>query len=79
MLRVLQPTCQGYSWASVSTPPTMRVLPLATPQLQLLSAGAGEEVVVSITPSVVVVARGAGVVGVWAKIKNREIHISMKD
>ena len=59
------PTCQGYSWASVSTPPTMRVLLLATPQLQLLGTGAGEEVVVTVTP--VLVVRGAGVVGVWAK------------
>ena len=41
----------------------MRVLLLATPQSQLLGAGAGEEVVVSVTPSVVLVATGAGVVG----------------
>ena len=47
---MVQPTCQGYSWASVSTPPTMRVLLLATPQSQLLGAGAGEEVVVTATP-----------------------------
>ena len=72
---MVQPTCQGYSWASVSTPPTMRVLLLATPQLQLLGPGAGEEVVVSVTPSVVLVATGEGVVGVWAKIK-KGINIS---
>ena len=75
VLRVLQPTCQGYSWTSVSTPPTMRVLLLATPQLQLLGPGAGEEVVVSVTPSVVLVATGAGVVGVWAKTKQRNQYI----
>ena len=64
VLRVLQPTCQGYSWTSVSTPPTMRVLLLATPQSQLLGTGAEEEVVVAVTPSVVLLgATGAEVVG----------------
>ena len=39
---------------SVWTPPTMRVLLLATPQLQVLGPGAGEEVVTAGTPVVVV-------------------------
>ena len=43
---------------SVWTPPTMRVLLLATPQLQVLGTLAGEEVVTAVTPVVVV-----GVVG----------------
>ena len=72
VLRVVQPTCQGYSWTSVSTPPTMRVLLLATPQLQLLGMGPGEEVVVTVTTSVVLMPTGAGVVVVWAKIRNEE-------
>ena len=45
---------------SVWTPPTMRVLLLATPQLQVLGTLAGEEVVTAGTPVVVVV---VGVVG----------------
>ena len=52
------PTCQGNSLTSVWTPPTMRVPLLATPQLQVLGPGAGEEVVTTGTPVVVV-----GVVG----------------
>ena len=54
------PTCQGNSLTSVWTPPTMRVLLLATPQLQVLGTLAGEEVVTAATPVVVVV---VGVVG----------------
>ena len=69
---MVQPTCQGYSWASVSTPPTMRVLLLATPQSQLLGTRAGEEVMVSVPPSVVLVATGAGMVGVSAETKKEE-------
>ena len=52
------PTCQGNSLTSVWTPPTMRVLLLATPQLQVLGTMAGEEVVTAGTPVAVV-----GVVG----------------
>ena len=55
----------------------MRVLLLATPQLQLLGPGAGEEVVVSVTPSVVLVATGAGVVGDGTKTKKNEMKISL--
>ena len=55
------PTCQGNSLTSVWTPPTMRVLLLATPQLQVLGPGAGEEVVTAGTP--VVVVEVVGVVG----------------
>ena len=54
------PTCQGNSLTSVWTPPTMRVLLLATPQLQVLGTLAGEEVVIDGTSVVVVV---VGVVG----------------
>ena len=53
----------------------MRVLLLATPQLQLLGTGAGEEVVVTVTPSVVLVDTGAGVVGVWTKTKKKGINL----
>ena len=54
----LQPTCQGYSLASVSTPPTILVTLLAWPQLHV--AVLVVAVVVMMGP-VVVVVTGDGV------------------
>ena len=50
----------------------MRVLLLATPQSQLLGTGAGEEVTVTVTPSVVLVV--VGVVG--ARDINIKLHFN---
>ena len=51
-------TCHGYSLASVSLPPTILDLLLATPQLQGIGAGVGEGVVVPVTAFGVVVLAG---------------------
>ena len=55
----MQPTCQGYSLASVSTPPTILVTLLAWPQLHV--AVVVVAVVVVMVTAVVVVVIGDGV------------------
>ena len=73
------PTCQGYSFTSVSTPPTILVRLLACPQVQVLVLPLEVVVAGGVVVVVFVVAEGVVVVdtgeGVEVKVEARNVRI----